>query len=423
VTATRDERPVRLGLQQNLAQFALLVGVNALVGGMIGQERTVLPLLADRVFGLTAFTAALTFIVAFGAVKAITNFFAGTLSDRVGRKPVLVAGWMVSVPVPLLLIWAPTWSWIIVANVLLGVNQGLTWSTTVIMKIDLVGPARRGFAMGLNEAAGYGAVAVTALATGFIAERWRLRPEPFFLGVAFAGLGVGLSTLFVRETRHHARHEADDHITTDDALHRDLSTREIFMLTTFREPALSSCSQAGLVNNLNDGLAWGLFPLLFADYELSVARIGIIAAIYPAVWGLGQLYTGALSDRVGRKRLITVGMLIQGGALAWIAATRGFWAWGAGAALLGAGTAMVYPTLLAAIGDVAHPHWRARSVGVYRLWRDSGFAIGAIVAGIVADAVSLRASIWAVAALTAASGVVVAIRMYETHPPTRLAAT
>jgi MFS family permease len=422
VTATREERPVRLGLQQNLAQFALLVGVNALVGGMIGQERTVLPLLADRVFGLTAFTAALTFIVAFGAVKAITNFFAGTLSDRVGRKPVLVAGWIVGLPVPLLLIWAPTWSWIIVANVLLGVNQGLTWSTTVIMKIDLVGPERRGFAMGINEAAGYGAVAVTALATGFIAERWGLRPEPFFLGIAFAGLGLGLSTLFVRETRHHARHEAANHITTDDALHRDLSTREIFILTSFREPALSACSQAGLVNNLNDGLAWGLFPLLFADHGLSVARIGIIAAIYPAIWGLGQLYTGALSDRVGRKQLIAAGMLTQGAALAWIAATRGFWAWAAGAALLGAGTAMVYPTLLAAIGDVAHPHWRARSVGVYRLWRDSGFAIGAILAGIIADAVSLTAAIWAVAALTAASGVVVAIRMYETHPSAKLSA-
>ena len=423
MTATRDERPVRLGLQQNVAQFALLVGVNALVGGMIGQERTVLPLLADRVFGLTAFTAALTFIVAFGAVKAITNFVAGTLSDRVGRKPVLVAGWMVGLPVPLLLIWAPTWGWIIVANVLLGVNQGLTWSTTVIMKIDLVGPARRGFAMGLNEAAGYGAVAVTALATGFIAERWGLRPEPFFLGIAFAGLGLGLSTLFVRETRQHARLEAANHITTTDALHRALSTREIFMLTTFREPALSSCSQAGLVNNLNDGLAWGLFPLFFADHGLSVARIGIIAAIYPAIWGLGQLYTGALSDRVGRKQLIAAGMFTQGAALAWIAATEGFWVWAAGAALLGSGTAMVYPTLIAAIGDVAHPHWRARCVGVYRLWRDSGFAIGAILAGIIADAVSLTAAIWAVAALTAASGVLVALRMYETHPPTRLAAT
>src|SRR5258708_4915973 len=235
VTATHDERPVRLGLQQNLAQFALLVGVNALVGGMIGQERTVLPLLADRVFGLTAFTAALTFIVAFGAVKAITNFFAGTLSDRVGRKPVLVAGWIVGLPVPLLLIWAPTWSWIIVANVLLGVNQGLTWSTTVSMKIDLVGPARRGFAMGLNEAAGYGAVALTALATGFIAEQYGLRPEPFFLGVAFAGLGLSLSALFVHETENHARHEAASHVTTNDELHQGLSTREVFVLTSFKE--------------------------------------------------------------------------------------------------------------------------------------------------------------------------------------------
>ena len=406
----------RLGLRENLGQFALLVGVNALVGGMIGQERTVLPLIANRVFGLTAFSASLTFIVAFGAVKAITNFFAGTLSDRVGRKPVLVTGWLIGLPVPFLLMWAPTWSWVIVANVLLGVNQGLTWSTTVIMKIDLVGPERRGLAMGFNEAAGYGAVAITALATGFIAARYGLRPEAFFLGVAYAGLGLGLSTLFVRETRGHARHEAATHTALNAELHGGLSTREVFTLTSFKEPALSSCSQAGMVNNLNDGLAWGIFPLYFAAAGLSIGRIGILAAVYPAVWGLGQLVTGGLSDRIGRKGLIVGGMLTQGLAIALVAMTTGFGPWIASAVLLGAGTAMVYPTLLAAIGDVAHPAWRASSVGVYRLWRDGGFAIGALLAGFIADALGIRVAIWTVAALTAGSGFLVAFRMYETHP-------
>ncbi len=413
----RDTRhtSLQLGLRANLPQFALLVAVNALVGGMIGQERTVLPLLATKVFGLTAFTSALTFIVAFGLVKAATNFFAGTLSDRVGRKPVLVTGWLIGLPVPLILMWGPSWGWIIFANVLLGVNQGLTWSTTVIMKIDLVGPERRGLAMGLNEAAGYGAVAVTALATGLIASRYGLRPEPFFLGIAYAALGLGLSTIFVRETHGYARQEARDHIG-EAHLHGDLSTREVFAMTSFHEHALSSCSQAGLVNNLNDGLAWGIFPLYFAEVAgLSIARIGVLAALYPAVWGVGQLFTGALSDRIGRKWLIATGMWVQAAAIGLIAATGGFEAWAVGAVLLGAGTAMVYPTLLAAIGDVAHPSWRATAVGVYRLWRDAGFAIGALLAGVVADALGLKAAIWTVAALTAASGVIVAIRMYETH--------
>ena len=412
IRAHDTAKPIRLGLRENLAQFSLLVGVNALVGGMIGQERTVLPLLAVQTFHLTAFTATLTFIAAFGVVKAITNFFAGTLSDRVGRKPVLVAGWIIGLPVPLLLIWAPSWSWIVFANVLLGVNQGLTWSMTVIMKIDLVGPERRGFAMGLNEAAGYGAVAVTALATGFIAQQAGLRPEPFFLGLAYAGLGLTLSTLFVRETHGHARHEESTH----DSAAGMLSTRQVFMLTSFRERALSSCSQAGLVNNLNDGLAWGVFPIYFARAGLSIARIGILAALYPAVWGLGQLVTGGLSDRVGRKWLIAGGMFTQAVAIGWIAATTGFAPWALGALVLGVGTAMVYPTLLAAIGDVAHPRWRASAVGIYRLWRDGGFAVGAILAGIIADTLGIATAIWSVAALTALSGLVVAIRMYETHP-------
>jgi MFS family permease len=418
-TAASAAPGIELGLRQNLAQFVLLVSVNALVGGMLGQERTVVPLLGERVFGVRGYTAGLTFILVFGIAKAATNYFAGTWSDRFGRKPVLVAGWLVAVPVPLLLIWAPSWAWVVVANMLLGISQGLTWSTTVIMKIDLVGPKRRGFAMGLNEGAGYGAVAVTALATGYLADAYGLRPAPFLLGIAFAALGLGLSTLAVRETRGHARLEAANHVARADGkhdhLHGELSNGQVFVQTSFKEPALSSASQAGLVNNLNDGLAWGLFPILFAAAGLSVARIGVLAALYPAVWGLGQLFTGALSDRVGRKWLIASGMWLQAFALGVIATVGAFGWWAVAAVLLGAGTAMVYPTLLASIGDVAHPSWRARSVGIYRLWRDGGFAVGALLAGIVADALGIRAAVWTVAALTAASGLLVAVRMYETH--------
>jgi MFS family permease len=378
---------------------------------MVGQERVLLPLLARNVFGLTTFTSTLTFLVAFGITKAVVNAIAGSLADRLGRKPVLVAGWAVGLPVPLLIIWAPSWSWIVAANVLLGVNQGLTWSTTVNMKIDLVGPVRRGLAMGLNEASGYGAVAVTALITGFVAARVGLRPEPFFFGVAYAALGLALCSLFVRETRPFARREAGEM-----AAPPGHSAREIFRLTTFREPALSACSQAGLVSNLNDALAWGVFPLFFARGGLSVQAIGTLTALYPAVWGLGQLATGALSDRWGRKGLIVAGMMVQALGIAFIASTTGMVPWAAGSVALGLGTAMVYPTLLAAIGDVAHPAWRASSVGVYRFWRDLGFALGGLVTGVVADLAGIRPAIWVVAALTATSGLVVALRMYETHP-------
>jgi MFS family permease len=407
VAATR-RHGIRLGLRENLAQFSLLVAVNALVGGMIGQERTVLPLLAERTFGLTAFTATTSFVVAFGATKALTNLATGALTDRIGRKPILVAGWLIGIPVPLLLIWAPSWGWVIIANVLLGMNQGMTWSTTVIMKIDLVGPSRRGLALGLNEAAGYGALSLTALITGEIAARHGLRPEPFYLGIAFVALGVGLSTVFVRETLGHAHLEA---ATTTSVGDRDDGLRVVFARATWQDPSLSAISQAGLVNNAVDGLAWGILPLLFAAEGLSVGRIGVLAALYPGVWCVGQLFTGAWSDRAGRKPLIVAGMVLQGAALALMASADAFELWAVGAVLIGVGTALVYPTLIAAVGDVAHPHWRATAVGVYRLWRDTGYVVGALLGGIVADLFDLRAAVWVVAILSVVSGLVVAVRM------------
>jgi MFS family permease len=400
---------LRLGLRGNAGQFALLVAVNALVGGMVGQERTVLPLLATDVFGLTGFTSALTFILAFGLTKAVANVVAGALADRYGRKPVLIAGWLFGLPVPLLLMWAPTWEWVIAANVLLGLNQGLSWSMTVVMKIDLVGPARRGFAMGLNEAAGYGAVALTALLTGLIAAQAGLRPAPFPLGLAYAGLGLGLSVLFVRETRGHVDLEDADRSRSAAP-----SWLEVFRRTTLRDRNLSAASQAGLVNNLNDGMAWGLLPLYYAAAGLGVGEIGVLAAAYPAVWGLAQIGTGALSDRIGRKGLIVAGMLVQAAAIAAIAAGSSFPVWIVAAAVLGLGTAMVYPTLLAAIADVAAPAWRGSAIGVYRLWRDLGFVAGAIVTGFLADRFGMSSAIGAVAGITAISGLVVVIRMRET---------
>jgi MFS family permease len=406
--------PVRLGLRENLPQFVLLVAVNALVGGMVGQERTVLPLLAEQEFGLTAYTAMLTFIAAFGLTKAIVNFFAGTLADRFGRRPVLLAGWLFAIPVPLLLIWAPSWGWVVFANVLLGVNQGLAWSVTVIMKIDLVGPTRRGTAMGFNEAAGYGAVAVAAWVTGVIAETAGLRPAPFLLGLAFAALGIGLSAAFVRETTGHVTHEAADHLGPDGGHDGTLTGRQVLALGTWRDRSLSAASQAGLVNNLNEGVAWGLFPVFFAAGGLDLATVGLLTAIAPAVWGVGQLGTGALSDVVGRKWLIAGGQFTEAAGLLVIAFGDTFPVWAAGSALFGAGTAMAYPTLIAAVGDVAHPSWRGAAVGVYRLWRDIGFAVGAVLAGVLADRYSIATAIVVVAAITAASGLDVSLRMRET---------
>jgi MFS family permease len=401
---------IRLGLRENLAQFSLLVVVNAFVGAMVGIERSILPLLADREFHLAARSAMLSFIVVFGVTKALTNYAAGRLSDRIGRKQVLVAGWVVTIPVPFLLMWAPTWTWILVANAFLGVGQGLTWSTTVIMKIDLVGSARRGFAMGLNEFAGYGALAGAALLTGWIAARQGLRPDPFYPGVAFVAIGLALSLLFVQETRGHVKLES----TLHNAPSVPMSARDVFWKTTLTDRNLSSVSQAGLVNNLNDGMAWGLFPLLFAAANLSIDRIGVLAAIYPATWSVGQLATGALSDRIGRKWFIAGGMWVQAAGIAAVIVSNGFAGFAIGGVLLGVGTAMVYPTLLAAIGDVAAPAWRASSVGVYRLWRDLGYAVGAVLAGLTADAFGLKDAMWVVAVITFLSGVIVSVRMDET---------
>jgi MFS family permease len=419
-TKVEKHSPIVLGLTQNLGQFSLLVLVNAFVGGMVGLERTVLPLIAEREFGIASKSAILSFIVSFGLVKAFVNLFAGRFSERSGRKKLLVTGWLFALPVPFMIMSAQAWGMIIFANVLLGINQGLCWSTTVIMKIDLVGPKRRGMAMGLNEFAGYGAVSLAALASGYIASIYGLRPAPFYLGVVFAIAGLLISATLVRDTTQHAREETR-------VLHKDArqlpSFREMFALTSYRNPTLFSVSQAGLVNNLNDGMTWGLFPLFFASYGLGVYQIGILAATYPAVWGLSQIATGTLSDRWGRKWLIVWGMWIQAIGIVLVASAPWFtlapsdnfsW-WMIGAVLLGAGTALVYPTLLAAIGDVAHPDWRASAIGVYRFWRDLGYAVGAILAGLVADFLGLSWAIVVIGMLTFTSGTVSAITMSESH--------
>ncbi|MFQ5794990.1 MAG: MFS transporter [Candidatus Bipolaricaulia bacterium] len=413
---------VRLGLQANWQQFTLLVIVNAFVGAMVGLERTVVPLIAEADFGLVSKSAVLSFLISFGVAKAGVNLLAGRLSDRLGRKRILITGWLFGLPVPLLIIFAPSWSWVVFANVLLGINQGLCWSTTVIMKIDLVGPKQRGLAMGLNESAGYLAVSASALATGYLAATYGLRPGPFYPGIAFAFLGLLFSIFFVRDTRPHARYEAQltaaEPIAQNDNSEKP-SFAQILWLTSWKDRALFSASQAGMVNNLNDGLFWGLIPIFLAAAGLPLEQIAIIAAIYPGVWGLGQLITGALSDRWGRKWMIAAGMWVQAVGIGLFVVGQGFWTWIGAAVLLGLGTALVYPTLLAAVSDVAHPEWRASAVGVYRLWRDGGLAVGALTAGLLADALGIPAAIATVGALTLVSGVIVARTMYETLPARR----
>ncbi|MES2182211.1 MAG: MFS transporter [Pseudomonadota bacterium] len=402
----------RMGILANWRQFSLLVLVNAFVGAMVGMERTILPAIAEHEFKVVAHTAILSFIVVFGISKALTNYFAGRFSDVYGRKIILIVGWLIATPVPFLLMWAPSWNWVLLANLFLGISQGLTWSTTVIMKIDLAGPKSRGLAMGINEFAGYLAVGIAAFTTGWIAANYGLRPEPFYLGVLFVSAGLLLSIACIRETHNHAKHEALLHPHHQYAAIPSQCT--IFWLTSLHDRNLSSVSQAGLVNNMNDGMAWGLLPLVFASAGLGLSKIGWLAAIYPSVWGVCQLFTGALSDRIGRKWLIVTGMWIQALGIAVIASTLIFSVYIIGTVLLGIGTAMVYPTLLATIGDVVNPAWRASAVGVYRLWRDLGYAAGALLAGIVADLFGMSYALWLIAALTLLSGMLVAFRMKET---------
>jgi MFS family permease len=408
-TPKSEDSPVRLGLKENWRQFALLMLVNAFVGGMVGMERTVVPLIGSEEFGITSTTLVVSFIVSFGVIKALANLVSGQLADAWGRKRVLVLGWLVGLPVPFLIISAPSWGWIVAANALLGINQGLAWSMTVIMKVDLVGPKSRGFAVGLNEFAGYLAVGVTAFLTGYLASRYGLRPVPIYLGIGYAVLGALLSIMLVRDTRGHVRLEAAAHSQQSTSM----SFREVFALTSFRDRNLFAASQAGLVNNLNDGMSWGIFPLFFVSFGLGIERIGILKAIYPATWGILQIATGPLSDRWGRKGLIVAGMWIQSAGLFLTAATRQFEWWLVGSLLLGLGTAMVYPSLIAAVSDASHPTWRARSLSVYRFWRDLGYAIGALSAGIIADIFGMAWAIGSIATLTFLSGAVVALVMRE----------
>ncbi|WP_246677177.1 MULTISPECIES: MFS transporter [unclassified Mesorhizobium] len=402
---------VALGLKANWKQFALLVLINAFVGGMVGIERTVVPLIGAEEFGVASTTLVVSFIVSFGVVKACANLVSGQLADRWGRKRVLILGWLFGLPVPFIIISAPSWGWIVAANALLGINQGFAWSMTVIMKVDLVGPKSRGLAVGLNEFAGYLAVGVTAFLTGYLASRYGFRPVPIYLGVGYAILGAALSILLVRDTREHVRLELANHPKAASPL----GFREIFMRTSFGDRNLFAASQAGLVNNLNDGMSWGLFPLFFVANGLGIERIGILKAVYPAVWGILQVATGPLSDRWGRKGLIVAGMWVQAAGLLLTAMTRDFGWWLLASLLLGLGTAMVYPCLIAAVSDASHPSWRARSLSVYRFWRDLGYAIGALSAGLIADFFGFSAAIGAIAALTFLSGAIVAIAMRETR--------
>jgi MFS family permease len=409
-----DSAPgITLGLRANWPQFSLLLLINALVGGMVGLERTVVPLIGSEEFNIASTTLVVSFIVSFGVVKALANLVSGQLADAWGRKRVLVVGWLYGLPVPFMVMWAPSWEWVVVANALLGINQGFAWSMTVIMKVDLVGPKSRGLAVGLNEFAGYLAVGVTAFLTGYIAGHYGLRPAPFYLGIGYAIIGLVLSVLLVRDTREHVRLEArgnQQHTAPT-------SFWEIFSLTSFRDRNLFAACQAGLVNNLNDGMSWGIFPLFFVSFGLGVERIGILKAVYPATWGILQVATGPLSDRWGRKGLIVGGMWAQSAGLFVTALTRSFEWWLLGSLLLGLGTAMVYPSLIAAVSDASHPIWRARSLSVYRFWRDLGYAVGALSAGLIADSFGLASAINSIAALTFISGLAAALLMRGAPQP------
>jgi len=401
---------IALGLRANWQQFSLLVLINAFVGGMVGLQSTVVPLIGSQEFKIASTTAVLSFIVSFGVVKAVANLVSGHFADIYGRKHMLVLGWLIGLPVPFMIGWGPSWGWVIAANALLGINQGFAWSMTVIMKVDLVGPKSRGLAVGLNEFAGYLSVGLTALLAGFIAQRYGLRPQPFYLGIGYAVLGLVLSTLLVRDTRHHVGHEISHH---HGSTGEEIAFWEVFRRASFGERNLFAASQAGLVNNLNFGMSWGIFPLFFASFGLAVERIGILNSVYPAVWGVLQTLTGPLSDRWGRKGLIVAGMWVQGSGLFLMGATHSFEWWFLASALLGLGTAMVYPTLIAAVSDASHPSWRARSLSVYRFWRDLGYAIGALSAGMIADTLGMSWAIRIIAALSFLSGAAVALLMHE----------
>jgi MFS family permease len=394
---------VKLGLKENWKQFTLLVIINAFVGGMVGLERSILPRIAEAEFAMAAKTAILSFIVVFGIVKAITNYYTGALANRFGRKNLLVAGWIIGIPIPLILMFAPNWNWIIAANVLLGINQGLAWSSTVVMKIDLVGDKQRGFAMGLNEFAGYISVAVIAFLTGWIASEYGIRPYPFYIGIVLVVLGLIGSLFFIRDTKHHVDKE-----TSSSNLPR---LKNIFWDTTWRNKNLGSVTQAGLINNLNDGMTWGIFPIILAGKDFSLGQIGIVTAVYPAVWGLGQLFTGKMADKFCKKDMLFVGMFLQALALVGLIWANSMFDFIALSTVLGWGTAMVYPTFLATVAENTHPHDRAKSVGIFRLWRDLGYAIGAILTGIIADLISINASILLIGFLTLVSSIIILFRM------------
>lgn len=411
-----DHDSIKLGLHPNIQQFSILVLVNAFVGAMIGLEQTVVPLIGKNEFGIESNAIILSFIASFGAVKAILNLYAGNLSDKWGRRNVLVLGWLFGVPVPFILLLAPDWNWIIFANVLLGINQGLAWSMTVNMKIDLVGKKNRGLALGLNEFAGYLSVAIVGFITGYLAAAYGLKPYPFYLGIGFAILGLVISWVIVKDTRKFTELEIKDDLAVTDSVKSksELNFKQVFLETSWKNRTLLAVSQAGLINNLIFGVTWGLFTLYFVSFAVGISEVGFLKALHPGIWGVLQLVTGTLSDKMGRKMLIYPGMIIQGIGIWIVLFTNFFWGWVIGMSLLGIGTALVYPTLLAAISDVAHPKWRATSLGVYRFWRDLGFVFGAVGIGYIADLYSLDIAIQLVAFLAVGSGIFVLIVMKET---------